>query len=84
VIEGAYFAKHLARPSCKTGLAGLLRDPLMTIRVFADIGGTGAKADAFSMWVAQFVGKEIRVLDYYEAVGQPIGAHLEWLRSSGV
>jgi phage terminase large subunit len=45
-----------------------------------DIGGTGAKADAFAMWVAQFVGLEIRVLDYYEAVGQPLGTHLEWLR----
>ena len=55
----------------------------MTIRLFPDIGGTGAKADAFAMWVAQFIGKEIRVLDYYEAVGQPLGAHLAWLREKG-
>jgi phage terminase large subunit len=26
------------------------------------------------------VGKEIRVLDYYEAQGQPLEAHLDWLR----
>ena len=55
-------------------------DPLMTLRVVCDIGGTGARADAFSMWVAQFIGREIRVLDYYEAVGQPFATHLEWLR----
>jgi phage terminase large subunit len=29
------------------------------------------------------VGQTIRVLDYYEAVGQPLGTHLEWLRSKG-
>jgi len=46
-----------------------------------DIGGTGARSDAFAMWAAQFVGREIRVLDYYEAVGQSFGVHVEWLRS---
>jgi len=55
----------------------------MTVRLFADIGGTGAKSDAFVFWAVQVIGKEIRVLDYYEVVGQPIAAHLEWLRSRG-
>ena len=35
------------------------------------------------MWAAQFVGREVRVLDYYEAVGQSLGVHLEWMRSRG-
>jgi phage terminase large subunit len=55
----------------------------MTIRLFADIGGTGARADAFVFWAAQFIGHEIRVLDYYEVQGQPLDAHLTWLRSRG-
>jgi phage terminase large subunit len=55
----------------------------MTYRLFADIGGTGARADAFTLWVAQFIGQEIRVLDYYEAVGQDLAAHLTWMRSRG-
>lgn len=82
-LEGAYFAKHLieARQSGRVGRVPA--DPLMTYRVFCDIGGTGARADAFSMWVAQFVGLEIRVLDYYEAVGQPLASHLVWLRERG-
>jgi phage terminase large subunit len=58
-------------------------DPLMTVRLFCDIGGTGARADAFAMWPAQFIGREIRVRDYYEAVGQPLAAHLNWLRGKG-
>jgi phage terminase large subunit len=33
-------------------------DPLMQIRAYFDIGGTGARADAVSIWVAQFVGRK--------------------------
>lgn len=80
VIEGAYFAASLTVAKAQNRISRVAADPLMTLRVYVDIGGTGARADAFTMWVAQFVGKEIRVLDYYEAVGQPLGTHLEWLR----
>lgn len=83
VVEGAYFAKHLTAAKASGRIGRVPADPLMTLRVFVDIGGTGAKADAFTIWVAQFIGLEVRVLDYYEAVGQPIGTHLEWLRARG-
>jgi phage terminase large subunit len=49
----------------------------MPIKAFWDIG----VRDATAIWIARFVGREIRMLDYYEAVRQPLGAHLEWLRS---
>lgn len=80
VIEGAYYAKHLTKAKSEGRIGRVAADPLMTLRAFCDIGGTGARADAFSIWIAQFVGKEIRVLDYYEAVGQPLSKHLEWMR----
>jgi hypothetical protein len=37
--------------------------------IILDLGETGTKADAFVIWVCQFVGREIRVLNYDEAVG---------------
>lgn len=83
VMAGAYYAQSIAKAKDEGRLGKVAADPLMTLRVFCDIGGTGARADAFSMWVAQFIGKEIRVLDYYEAVGQPLAVHLAWLRSRG-
>lgn len=83
VLEGAYYAKDIALAKSEGRVGRVAADPLMTFRVFCDLGGTGAKADAFTMWVAQFIGKEIRALDYYESVGQPLGAHLTWLRSRG-
>lgn len=82
-ISGAYFAKHLADAKNEGRIGRVAADPLMIHRLFVDIGGTGAKADSFVIWVAQFIGREIRVLDHYEAQGQPIGAHLGWMRSRG-
>lgn len=83
VLEGAYFAQSLALARQEGRIGRVAADPLMTLRAFVDIGGTGARADAFVIWIAQFVGKEIRVLDYYEAVGQPLSAHLDWMRGKG-
>lgn len=83
VIEGAYFAKDIVKARNDKRIGRVSADPLMTIRLYFDIGGTGARADAVSIWAAQFIGKEIRVLDYYEAVGQPLATHINWLRSRG-
>ena len=79
-IRGAYFTKQLQAMKDERRLGRVAFDPLMKRRLFADIGGTGANADAFTLWGAQFVGREVRVLDYYEAVGQEIGYHLHWMR----
>lgn len=83
VAEGAYFAKQLAECKGQGRIGALAPDPLMTFRAYWDIGGTGAKADACAIWIAQVVGEQVRVLDYYEAVGQPLAAHVAWLRANG-
>lgn len=83
VVSGAYYAKVLAaaRESQRVGNVG--PDPLLPFKAAIDIGGTGAKSDAFSCWIWQNVGKEVRVLDYYEAVGQELSTHITWLNSNG-
>ncbi len=83
VAEGAYFARQLAEAKAQGRIGRVAHDPLLTLRFHCDIGGTGARSDAFAGWIDQFVGQEVRILDYYEAVGQPIEAHLAWLRSRG-
>jgi len=83
VNEGAYFASDLVKAK-EEGRIGIVPvDPLMTIRLYADLGGTGAKADNFVFWAAQFIGMQIRVINHYEVQGQPGSAHLEWLRTQG-
>lgn len=83
VLEGAYYAKYIAEARLQGRIGRVAADPLMTIRLYFDIGGTGARADAVAIWAVQFVGKEIRLLNYYEAVGQPLATHLEWARENG-
>jgi phage terminase large subunit len=83
IADGAYYAKRLAEARLEGRIGRVAADPLMTFRLFVDIGGTGAKSDNFVIWVAQFVGMEVRVVDYYEAQGQTVDTHLNWLRSKG-
>lgn len=83
ILKGAYYAKQMAAAKQSGRIGRVAADPYFMIRLFCDIGGTGAKSDAFTIWAAQFIGREIRVLDYYEAQGQEISDHLGWMRSRG-
>lgn len=82
-ISGAYFAKSIAVAQEEGRIGRVAVDPLMTLRAYWDIGGTGAKADACAIWIVQFIGREVRVLRYYEAIGQPLATHVDWLRRNG-
>jgi len=82
-IEGAYYAEHIKKARKDGRIGRVAEDPLMTMRAIWDIGGTGQKADATAIWVVQFIGREIRFLDYYEAQGQPLATHVSWLRENG-
>ena len=83
VVEGAYYAAHLNTAREEGRIGNFAPDPLMTIRAIWDIGGTGSRADACAIWIAQYIGPQIRWLDYYEAQGQPLATHIEWLRDNG-
>lgn len=84
IIEGAYYAQSLSAARLAGRIGRVSADPLLTHRLFCDIGGTGARADAFTIWDQQFVGREIRCLNYYEAVGQPLATHLAWMREKNL
>ena len=83
IVAGAYFAKALAKARLDGRIGRIAPDPLLPIKLFCDIGGTGARSDAFAMWAVQFVNREIRILNYYEAVGQDLATHLGWCRTQG-
>ncbi len=82
-FEGAYFAEMLSQAKAQGRIGKVSADPLLPLRAFIDIGGSGATADAFTIWIVQWVGAEIRVLDYYESVGQVLAFHVNWLRARG-
>jgi phage terminase large subunit len=82
-LEGAYFSRALAEAREQRRICRLAADPLLPVRAFFDIGGSGASADAMAIWIAQFVDREIRVLDYIEGVGQVLAFYVAELRSRG-
>jgi hypothetical protein len=53
------------------------------VKAFFDIGGAGHSSDAMAIWIAQFVGREIRLLDYIEGIGQPLAYYAHELRRRG-
>jgi phage terminase large subunit len=82
-FEGAYFAAGLSQAKTQGRIGNVGADPLLPLRAFFDIGGAGAKADALAIWIVQFVGREIRVLDYIEGVGQVLAYYAAELRKRG-
>lgn len=82
VFEGAYYARHLTDAQTEGRIGFFARDPLQQVYAVWDIGSSSGKADATSIWIVQLISSEVRVLDYYEAVGQEFAAHVNWLRSN--
>jgi phage terminase large subunit len=79
VSEGAYFASALATARLEKRITELPVNPTLGFRAYWDIG----VRDATSIWIVQFNGHKVHCLDYYEAVGQDLATHLNWLRSKG-
>lgn len=82
-FEGAYYAKQIieARAQGRIGKGIIPADPLLPLKIFVDIGGSSSTSDAMSLWVTQWVGPQIRVLDYIEGIGQPLEYYVNELRT---
>lgn len=79
VWEGAYYAGCLTKARAEGRIGVVSLDPMLPVYAFWDIG----LRDHTAIWIIQFVGNQIRVLDYYEASGQPLSVHVQWMRDSG-
>lgn len=82
-FEGAYFARVLAEAKAQGRISKVSPDPLLPLRAVWDLGGSGASADAMAIWIVQWVGRTILVLDYIEGVGQVLAYYVNALRDRG-
>jgi phage terminase large subunit len=82
-FEGAYFASLLTKARLEKRITRCPVDPMMPIRAFWDLGGAGAKADAMSIWLVQWIDREICVVDYIEGVGQVLSYYVNELKRRG-
>ena len=71
-----------AKPEGRIG--AVARDPLLPVRAFFDLGGSGATADAMAIWITQWVDREIRVLDYIEGPGQVLAYYVSRFAGAGL
>jgi phage terminase large subunit len=80
---GAYYAEALEKARLDDRISFFPRQGMQKVHAVWDIGSTSSSADATAIWIVQYIGEEVRWLDYYEAVGQPFESHVKWLRSAG-
>lgn len=66
-IEGAYYGDCMRELTLKKQIGNHVQyDNLLPVYTFWDLG----VADAMAIWFAQFVGNEIRIIDYLEGTGK--------------
>lgn len=76
-ITGAYFAEGLSAAEKDGRIGAVARDPMLPVRAVWDLG----IADSMSIWLVQWVRREIRWLDYIEGQGQPLSYYASELRA---
>lgn len=64
-ITGAYFAEQIKALEAEQKITAVPYDPAFSVYTAWDLG----ISDSMSIWFWQMVGREIRVIDYYEASG---------------
>jgi hypothetical protein len=76
-VVGAYYGKHMAQAEKDKRITGVPYDPSARVWTAWDLG----IADQTAIWFAQVVGREIHVIDYYEASGVDLGHYVRELVS---
>jgi phage terminase large subunit len=76
-IVGAYYGKLMSQADADKRISGVPYDPAALVWTAWDLG----IRDATAIWFAQVVGREIRIIDYYEASGVDLGHYARELRN---
>jgi hypothetical protein len=77
-VEGSYYGQILNELEEKKHMQEIPREELSRTFTAWDLG----MGDSTSIWVAQLVGTEIRLLDYYENHGVGLDHYVKWIRDN--
>jgi hypothetical protein len=75
-VEGAYYARLLLEAEQNGRIGRVPHDPALEVHAAFDLG----IADSTAIWLAQFVGREIRLIDYIENDGVALDWYARALR----
>jgi phage terminase large subunit len=76
VLDGAIYANEILVATTAKRFTKVPYDPTKPVHTFWDLG----RADKTSIWFAQIVGFEFRLIDFYENRGHALGHYLEVLK----
>ena len=76
-IMGAYYGSELRIATNEGRIGRVSYDPSVPVWVSWDLG----MSDRTALWLAQCVGTEIHVIDYYENSGEALDHYVKWLKS---
>lgn len=79
IADGAIYANELRQSQADGRITDVPYDPSVPVDTFWDLG----VLDPTSIWFAQNVGGEIRIIDYYEANDVGLTAHAQVLQQKG-
>lgn len=77
--EGAYYAVQLTAARAEGRITAVPVEPGAIVHTGWDIGID----DCTAIWVAQVIGREVRILDYYEGRGKDAAHYVAWARERG-
>jgi hypothetical protein len=77
-VEGAYYGSIINDLEAKGRITTIDRDDLCKSYVAWDLG----MGDSTCLWVAQLVGKEVRLLDFVENHGVGLDWYVNWLKEN--
>ena len=77
-VEGSYFGTILNELEEKKHMQEIPREELSRTFTAWDLG----MGDSTSIWVAQLVGSEVRLLDYYENHGVGLDHYVKWIKDN--
>ena len=77
-VEGSYFGQMLNELEEKKHMQEIPREELSRTFTAWDLG----MGDSTSIWVAQLVGTEVRLLDYYENHGVGLDHYVKWIKDN--
>lgn len=78
-VEGSYYALEMLNANHEGKICSVPYDKNASVITAWDLG----MADTTSIWFAQFVGKEVRIIDYYENSGLSLDHYVNVLREKG-
>ena len=78
-VEGSYYGQLINDLEVKNQVTTIPREALSKTYCAWDLG----ISDSTAIWVAQVVGKEIRLVDFYENHSQGLDTYVTWLRDNG-